>query len=88
MILQTTNSSTLHSWGTVTDWRGLSGNHIVDPQVWLSCGHLYDVVYGRGFLPDADAETFEEMMALCDHPAAPAANSQRDCQSGKSPKSN
>ncbi|EIP98366.1 hypothetical protein OpiT1DRAFT_02822 [Opitutaceae bacterium TAV1] len=50
---------------TGNQWGGLTGNHIVDPQIWLSCAHLYDVIYGKNFMPDADAATFEEMMALC-----------------------
>ncbi len=49
---------------TGNQWGGLSGNHIIDPQMWLSCGHLYDVIYGKGLMPDEDAASFEEMMAL------------------------
>ncbi len=45
-------------------WGGLTGNHIVDPQMWHSCAHLYDVIHGQDFMDPHDAETFEEMMAL------------------------
>ena len=50
---------------TGNQWGGLAENHIIDPQVWLSCGHLYDVIYGKNFLSEADSQAFEDMMALC-----------------------
>jgi|GEM_PF-818368 len=49
---------------TGNQWGGLSGSHIVDPQLWISTAHLYDVIFGKGFLSREDAATFEEMMAL------------------------
>ncbi len=49
---------------TGNQWGGLTNSHIVDPQMWLSMGHLYDLIYGRDLMPTKDSETFEEMMAL------------------------
>lgn len=51
-------------YGTGTHWGGLTQNHIVDPQVWLSTAHLYDVIYGKGFMSAVDEADFESMMAL------------------------
>jgi len=44
-------------------WGGLSGSHIVDPMMWFSCAHFYDLVYDKGFLDDENSRLFEEMMA-------------------------
>lgn len=51
-------------YGTGMHWGGLTHNHIVDPQIWLSTAHLYDVIYGKGYISDEDAADFESMMAL------------------------
>ena len=50
---------------TGNQWCGLAKNHIMDPMVWFSCAHLYDVIYEKGFLSNEDAQAFEEIMALC-----------------------
>lgn len=51
-------------YGTGENWGGLTNNHIVDPQMWLSTAHLYDVIHGRGFMTVEDTADFERMMAL------------------------
>ncbi len=45
------------------NWGGLSENHIKDPMLWFSCAHLYDVIYGKGYLDEDVAVEFETMMA-------------------------
>jgi hypothetical protein len=51
-------------YGTGENWGGLTNNHIKDPQMWLSTAHLYDVIYGHGFMSAEDEADFESMMAL------------------------
>lgn len=43
-------------------WEGLANNHIIDPMIWFSTAHLYDIIYGKNFLSDKDAADFETMM--------------------------
>ena len=45
-------------------WGGLTNGHIADPMMWFSCAHLYDLIYGKGFLGPEEARDFEEMMGL------------------------
>ena len=56
-------TSSGQGYGTGTHWGGLTNNHIVDPQVWLSTAHLYDVIYGKGFMEAEDETDFEAMMS-------------------------
>ncbi len=52
-------------------WGGLNNFFIIDGLLWFSMGHLYDVIYGKGYLKPEDATAFEEMMGwfhrLCCH---------------------
>lgn len=43
-------------------WEGLANSHIVDPMVWFSTAHLYDVIYGQGYLAEDVTRDFEKMM--------------------------
>lgn len=43
-------------------WGGLNPFFIIDGLLFHSMGHLYDVIYGKGYMTEADAKTFEEMM--------------------------
>ncbi len=43
-------------------WGGLNPFFIIDGLLFHSMGHLYDVIYGKGYMNPADAASFEEMM--------------------------
>ncbi len=45
-------------------WGGLAENHIVDPMIWFSTAHLYDVIYGKDYLSADQCAEFETMMSL------------------------
>jgi hypothetical protein len=45
-------------------WGGLAENHIIDPMIWYSTAHLYDMIYGKGYLSEQNAKDFETMMGL------------------------
>ena len=49
---------------TGDNWGGLAENHIIDPMIWFSTAHLYDMIYGKGFLSDELAGEFETMMGM------------------------
>lgn len=49
---------------TGDNWGGLAENHIIDPMIWFSMAHLYDLIYDKGFLSDDNAKEFETMMSL------------------------
>lgn len=59
-VLMTTNCPGM--W-TGNQWGGLSVNYMYEAMLWISFGHLYDVIYGKGLMSEEDAATFEEMMA-------------------------
>lgn len=49
---------------TGQQWGGLAENHIVDPQMWFACAHLYDAVCAEGLLDSETCDRFERMMGL------------------------